>query len=128
MYRSSAIVLAGLTILTTIAFTADVASARDGFILKCPPNNGPCEITVIPAPTGRIRWYSNVYVEGDGDLGRVRVSTRGQCQAMCDGHPNCIMAEYYYGNETRSNMCNMFSFISKMRRNTSGDAQVGIFE
>jgi hypothetical protein len=106
----------------------DSAQARDGFILVCPPNNGDCRITAIPAPVGRLRWYSNVYVQGDGDLGRFRVRSRSQCQELCDQNDQCVLVEYYYGEETRSNMCNLFSFPVPMRRNTSGDAQVGIYE
>ena len=115
------------TCLLGLTAIGSLASARDGFILKCPPNNGECEYTRIPAPSGEMRWYSQVYVEGNGDLGRVRVGSRGQCQNICDGHPQCVLAEYYYGPETRSNMCNMFSFVPQLRRNREGDAQVGLY-
>ncbi len=125
MYRYYAILF---TTVAGVIVAGPAADARDGFILKCPPNNGPCQITIIPAPSGRMQWQSKVYVQGDGDLGRHRVSSRPQCQQLCDRHQNCILAEYYYGSETRSNMCNLFSFMPKILRNTSGDAQVGVYD
>ena len=125
MYRHFAILL---VTVGGVTMSCSAVTARDGFILKCPPNNGPCQITVIPAPSGHMRWQSKVYVQGDGDLGRHRVGSRGQCQQLCDRNDNCVLAEYYFGSETRSNMCNLFSFVPKILRNTSGDAQVGIYD
>lgn len=104
------------------------AVAKDGFVLKCPPNNGPCTITVIPAPSGGMRWYSKVYVKGDGNIGRVKVNNRDECQRLCVGHADCVVAEFYFGSETRTNLCNMFSYPVPMERNSSGDAQVGVYE
>ena len=72
------------TVLGGMALLSSTATARDGFILKCPPNNGPCQITIIPAPSGQMRWYSKVFVQGDGNLGRHRVGNREQCQQLCD--------------------------------------------
>ena len=65
--------------LLTIATTAAQAQRSVGYTITCLKENVYCEKTIIYEPVGTIRWYRGVFVEGDGDIARVRVSNRAQC-------------------------------------------------
>lgn len=113
--------------LLAIAGTAAVAQRSIGYTITCLRNNDYCTVRNIPAPAGNMRWYQGVYVEGDGDLGRYRAASTDQCEALCQNNPSCIMAEFYFGRESRP-ACNLFSRMRRLKWNSSGDALVGVFE
>ncbi|MFM9938139.1 MAG: PAN domain-containing protein [Hyphomicrobiaceae bacterium] len=117
-----------LVCLLTMGTSASAQRQSDGFRITCINANSYCTVERLRVNVGNMRWYAGVYVEGDGDIGRFTANSEAQCEAMCENNPRCVMAEFYFGNQSRRPACNLFSYMKRLKYNESGDATVGVWQ
>ena len=128
MFRKTMIgVSLGAATFAAMAVDAWAQRRVTGFTITCQNDTGRCTYREHSTVVQNMRWHDGVYVEGDGDLGRFTVASEQQCERLCRDDNSCVMAEFYYGRETRRPACNLFSRIKTLKWNSSGDATVGVW-